>query len=198
MTDSADDFTRRIGARILGLRKSLGLSIEGLAAASGVSRSMISLVERGEASPTAAVLEKLSVGLGVTLAALFEPDVHARAVHAPLARRSAQPEWRDPDSGYVRRNVAPTGVGPGIQLVDVLFPAGARVTFDTALVAGHPSQYVWVLDGAMVITVGDVTHELHGGDCLWMSLEAPRVFHNPFPHDARYAVILHTDNPARG
>jgi transcriptional regulator with XRE-family HTH domain len=65
-----------------------GLSLDALASKSGVSRSMLSLIERGESSPTGVVLEKLAAGLRVTLASLF--DAPKAAVHppsGPLARR---------------------------------------------------------------------------------------------------------------
>jgi transcriptional regulator with XRE-family HTH domain len=52
----------RVAAQVRGLRAQLGLSLEALARSSGVSRSMISLIERGEASSTATVLERLATG----------------------------------------------------------------------------------------------------------------------------------------
>ena len=58
-------------------------------------------------SPTAAVLHKLATALGVVLAALFESPGPAQNGHGPLSRYEDQPEWRDPESGYVRRNVSP-------------------------------------------------------------------------------------------
>lgn len=66
------DINRRIADRVSALRAERGLSLDALAKKCDVSRSMISLIERGESSPTAAVLDKLAFGLGVTLASLFE------------------------------------------------------------------------------------------------------------------------------
>jgi len=83
----------RLARRVQGLRAALGLSLDELAARSGVSRSMISLIERSQSSPTAVVLERLAVGLNVSLASLFEPD-EPRA--GPVSRRAEQLEWRDP------------------------------------------------------------------------------------------------------
>ena len=68
------------------------------------------------------VLEKLAAGLGVALASLFDAPADARAPHGPVARRDDQPQWRDPASGYVRRNVSPPGVPQPTQIVEVLFP----------------------------------------------------------------------------
>jgi transcriptional regulator with XRE-family HTH domain len=109
MKDSPSDLNQRIALRVRQLRAARGLSLDALAGKCGVSRSMISLVERGESSPTAVVLEKLAAGLGVMLSALFEAPDHAGKCAGPLVRRDEQPQWRDPASGYRRRNVSPPG-----------------------------------------------------------------------------------------
>ena len=124
--------SHHIPERVRRLRSSQGLSLQALAKRSGVSRSMISLIERGETSPTAVVLEKLAAGLGVTLPSLFDAPaggLEARA-RSRVARRGDQPEWQDPASGYVRRNVSPAGVPQPMQIVEVLFPPGGRVAFE--------------------------------------------------------------------
>jgi transcriptional regulator with XRE-family HTH domain len=196
--DAAPGLTDRISGRVKELRDQRALSLDALAKASGVSRSMISLIERGETSPTAVVLEKLSIALGVTLASLFElSSVAASAARSPILRRGDQVEWKDPASGYRRRNVSPAGPVQPVQIVEVNFPAGARVTFDTAMYAVRASQHVWILDGEMSVTVGTDVYRLRTGDCLWMSLEMPRVFHNPTRKAARYAVVLCTEPSPR-
>lgn len=197
MTTDAVSLDTRIAERVRQLRSAAGLSLEALAGRCGVSRSMISLIERGETSPTAVVLEKLAAGLGVTLASLFDAPAQSAAEALPLSRREAQREWQDPDSGYRRRNVSPPDVLQPVQIVDVAFPPGARVAFDIGMRDIHVSQQVWVLEGAMQITVGDVKHALHTGDCLFMTLDRPIVFHNPTRDAARYAVILHTETVRR-
>jgi transcriptional regulator with XRE-family HTH domain len=156
----------------------LRLSLADLATRSGVSRSMISLIERGEASPTAVVLEKLASGLGVVLPALFEVEIDgAPEPGGPLARRADQPVWKDPASGYVRRNVSPGGVRQPMQIVEVRFPPAARVAFDNGPAHRRVYQQVWVLEGAINITVGPDRHQLRAGDCLAMQLDHP-MFHN--------------------
>ena len=69
--ESPPDLNEQIAERVRTLRAGQALSLEALADKSGVSRSMISLIERGESSPTAAVLQKLATALNVTLQALF-------------------------------------------------------------------------------------------------------------------------------
>src|SRR6478735_1965855 len=113
ITDTPTHLPQRIAERVRELRAQRGLSLEALATRAGVSRSMISLIERGESSPTAVVLERLATGLGVVLAHLFELAGTALAPPAsPVARHNGQAEWRDPESGYRRRNVSPAGPHP--------------------------------------------------------------------------------------
>ena len=63
---------QRIAEGVRTLRRDQGYSLAALSEKSGVSRSMISLIERGESSPTAVVLEKLAVALNRSLAELFD------------------------------------------------------------------------------------------------------------------------------
>src|SRR5688572_18927903 len=82
MESAVPEVQARLAARLRRLRADRGLTLDALAERAGVSRSMISLVERGESSPTAAVLDRLAAGLGVTIASLFTEE--ARADASPL------------------------------------------------------------------------------------------------------------------
>ena len=183
------DVTERLARRLQSLRQAQGLSLDALAARSGVSRSNISLIERGKSSPTATVLDKLSAALGVTLASLFEEPAAATAPPSPLARRADQPLWTDPASGYRRRNLSPACPAP-IQLVEVEFPPGQRVAYETGPRPAAVHQQLWVIAGCMQLSVGDTTWLLQAGDCLAMQLDQPMLFHNPGDQPARYLVAL--------
>jgi transcriptional regulator with XRE-family HTH domain len=198
MEDTTADLNQRIAERVRELRASRGLSLATLAGKSGVSRSMISLIERGESSPTAVVLEKLAAALGVTLASLFDaPAAAAQSPSGPVARRDDQPEWQDPASGYRRRNVSPPGVPQPMQIVEVRFPPGGRVAFETGARDVRVHQQVWVLEGSIDVTLGGERHRLREGDCLAMQLDRPTLFHNPTRKPARYAVVIASETPSR-
>lgn len=178
------DINDRIASRISDLRSRRGLTLDALAHKSGVSRSMISLIERAESASTAIVLERLATGLDVPLASLFDeptprPD--------PISRRSSQLEWRDPASGYLRRNVSPSGVSSPIRIVEVEFPPGARVAFDSGTRA---HQQVWVLEGSIEVRAGAESYALNAGDCVAFVLDRPTAFSNPSTKPARYAVVI--------
>ncbi len=179
----------RIAHRVRDMRAQRGLSLDALATQCGISRSMISLIERAESSPTAVLLERLATGLGVPLAALFEAPLPTRE---PVSRAAGRLSWRDPHSGYVRSNVSPAGFDSPIQIVEVSFPPKARVAYETGARRPEIHQQVWVLEGTIEVTVGDARHRLGAGDCLALVLDRPLTYYNPARVTARYAVVIVT------
>jgi transcriptional regulator with XRE-family HTH domain len=177
---------KALGERIKALRTRHAYTLEALAKRSGVSRAMISKIERGEVSATAVLLHRLCGGLGIPLSGLFADE---RAPGSVLSRAARQPVWRDPATGYVRRDVAPPGTASAVDIVDVVFPPGARVAFKRPW-SGRGGQHVWVLDGTLELTVGDTVNVLEAGDCLYMRLDAPLVYRNTGKTPVRYAVVL--------
>lgn len=182
------DIERRVADRLKVLRAERGLTLDELAKRSGVSRSMISLIERAESSPTASVLDKLSAALGVTLASMFAEE--ARVDAQPVARRGEQVAWSDPESGYVRRNLSPAGFPSPIELVEVVLPAGARVAYDSGFRDPPVDQQVWVIEGAIEVRVGEQVHQLEAGDCLAMRVDRPIGYRNRGRTAARHLVAL--------
>lgn len=176
-----------IGAHLKTLRLAQAMTLDGLAGRAGVSRAMISRIERGEASPTAQLLARLCSALGTTLSRFFAAgEVFA----VPLRRRQHQHVWRDPDTGYLRRSVSPDGMGSPVDIVEVEFPAGARIVFEQQQFDAGLTQHLWLFDGELIMTAGTETHRLEAGDCLFMRLCENHAFHNPSDRPARYAIIL--------
>jgi transcriptional regulator with XRE-family HTH domain len=180
-----DVVTESLAERVRQEREGRGWSLADLAQRSGVSRAMISKIERAEASPTAELLHRLCAGFGIPLAAIFS----APNTTSPVSRRADQPEWRDPATGYIRRNISPAGFPATAQIVDVVFPPRARVVFDN-LRDTVVEQQIWMLEGCMQLTIGRETYLLETGDCLAMRLDRPITFRNPSEQPARYAVVL--------
>jgi transcriptional regulator with XRE-family HTH domain len=182
----------RIASRARAMRLSLGLTLDDLAELSGVSRAMISKVERGEVSPTAVLLGRLANALQTTLSDFFKDET----VGGPLVRAGDQPVWRDPATGYLRRNV--TANHAGLDIVDVVLPPGATVTYDNAVQPQGVSQVVWVLDGRLRMELGGEAYDLVTGDSLAMRLDRPTRYQNISAQPVRYAVALTRPQSLRG
>ena len=190
LATGAPGINSRIASRVRALRADLGMTLDALAAKCDVSRSMISLVERGESSPTAVVLEKIATGLQVPLATLFEDS---GASVDPVSRCEDRTPWRDPQSGYVRRNISPANFPSPIQIVVIVLPAGTQVAYETGVRDVSIDQQIWVQEGSVEVTLGRVTHRLGEDDCLAMRLDAPTAFRNRTRKPARYLVIIASD-----
>jgi transcriptional regulator with XRE-family HTH domain len=187
MESTLDTFETDIGERMKALRLAQTMTLDDLARRSGVSRAMISRIERGEASPTAQLLARLCSALGTTLSRFFATGDEAGS---PLLRHADQRVWRDPDTGYLRRSVSPDNVGSPVDIVEVEFPPGARVVFEQQQFDPGFTQHLWLFEGRLTMTAGDETHVLDAGDCLFMRLAEAHIFHNPHGAPARYAIIL--------
>jgi transcriptional regulator with XRE-family HTH domain len=185
MSTIVNDPTAPLAARIALEREARGWSLADLAAKSGVSKAMISKIERGEASPTASLLGRLSGAFGLTLSTLL-----ARAEHAGgrLLRAADQPQWQDPATGYVRRQVSQRCDLP-LELVRVELPAGAAVSFPASSYT-FIRQMLWVLKGKLTFIEGDTVYEMEPGDCLLLGPPVDCMFRTRGRDSCIYLVVL--------
>ena len=183
--DKDDDLDTRIGAHIRAEREGRGWSLTDLAARAAVSRAMIHKIERGESSPTANLLGKLSGAFGLSMSSLL---AGAEQRQGRLARQADQPVWTDPDTGYLRRHVSPRTDLP-MDLVEVTLPPGAQVAMPASAYA-FQRQLIWVLDGALAFHEGEAQHDMQAGDCLELGPPADCLFRNPHDRPCRYAVLV--------
>jgi transcriptional regulator with XRE-family HTH domain len=174
-----------LAARLKQERVQRSWSIAELAKRSGVSRAMISKVERAEASPTAALLGRLSGAFGLTLSTLLS---RAESSRERLARAAKQPVWTDPSTGYVRRAVSPPTGGP-LELVSVVLPAGAAVSYPASAYAFLYHQLL-VLAGTLHFQEGATEYTLRPGDCLEFGAPADCTYANRGPGLCRYLVAV--------
>ena len=185
MSADADETAARLAACIRAERTARGWALAELAARDDVAKATISKIERGDASPTAVVLVKLAGAFGLTLAGLL---LRAEGGGGRLSRAADQPVWRDPESGYRRRQVFARPDHP-LELVEVELPPGARVTLPAASYA-RIRQVVWVRAGTLTLSAAGERHTLSRGDCLAFGPPADTTFANDGKRPCRYAVAL--------
>jgi transcriptional regulator with XRE-family HTH domain len=185
MDTIVNDLSAQLAQRLKTERERRAWSIADLAAQSGVSKAMISKIERGEASPTAVLLGKLSGALGLTLSTLLsrldEPGERLRCA-------AQQPIWIDPGTGYERRQISPAVSAP-LELVEVRLPAGARVALPASSYA-FIKQLIWVREGTLVFMEGAHRHDLGPGDCLTLGPPQDCEFRNETKKPCTYVVAV--------
>jgi len=185
MATLIDDPSRQIARRVRLEREIRGWSLADLAERSGVSKATISKIEREEVSPTAVILVRLAGAFDLTLAGLL---LRAEGEGHRLSRAVEQPVWRDPESGYLRKQVFCRPDHP-VEVVQVELPAGQRVVLPASSYA-NIRQAVWVQAGDLVILEGGDRHHLGAGDCLGFGPPSEVTFANETAEPCVYLVVL--------
>ena|SRR5580658_1615341 len=184
----------RLADRLRVERESRGWTLADLAARSGVSRAMISKIEHNEASPTAALLGRLSAAFGLTMSQLF-----ARMEALPggqIARAAEQPAWQDPETGFRRRSLSPPGPGP-LELVWGELPPGAEISYPAGSLTFIADQQLVVVAGELSIIQEGTIHLLGAGVCLRFGPPRDVTFHNQGAARCRYVVAVLRAGDAR-
>src|SRR5260370_14276512 len=161
MATLVDSSSTQIARRLRLERELRHWSLADLGERSGVSKATISKIEREEVSPTAVILLRLANAFDLTLAGLL---LRAEGEGERLSRAAEQPVWRDPETGYLRRQVFSRPDNP-IEIIRVEMPAKQRVTLPASSYA-HIRQILWVQSGALVITEAGERDEVGARDCL--------------------------------
>jgi len=179
------DVSAHLAGRISRERATRKWSLAELADRSGVSRAMLSKIEREEVSPTATVLMRVASALDLTLAELLTAPAEA---DARLLRAGGQPVWIDPATGYRRRQVYLSASLP-MELVEVDLPAGAAVAAPASSYA-LIRQIVWLIEGRLTIVEGDGRTALQAGDRLEFGPPSDCAFVNESVAACRYLVAV--------
>jgi transcriptional regulator with XRE-family HTH domain len=181
-----DLMEKRIADGLKLRRDQLGLSVADLAEKSGVSRAMISKIERLEASPTAVLLGRLCNGLGITLSSLIASA--ETAASPPIARAGDQPVWRDPGTGLLRTMISPRNTHSRVEIVQLELPIGAEVHYEP--VRNSYDQHLVILQGKLSLVEGADAFELHAGDCMHSRVDVAHTFANRGRSACKYLVVI--------
>ncbi len=176
----------RLGVRVRDLRKDRGLTLEELAAASGVSRAMISKLERGEKNPTLVIAARLAEGLGVSLSRLAGVEERREVVVVPRERR---PVLRDPETGFERQSLSPTFAGRGVEFLRNVIPEGST-SGDFPPHRKGVEEHLVVERGELEATLGGETHLLREGDGLFFEADVPHRFDNVGRGECSYYLVI--------
>jgi transcriptional regulator with XRE-family HTH domain len=176
----------RLGERIRALRRERGLTLEVLAGRSGVSRAMISKLERGEKNPTLVVAAKVAEGLGVSLSQLVGVEERREVVVVPRERRMVV---RDPETGFERQLLSPSFGGRGIEFIKNVVPGGSSSGEFPPHRRGV-EEYVVVERGRLRAILGGEEYLLEEGDALYFEADVPHRFDNAGEEVCSYYLVI--------
>ena len=176
----------RLGERARELRWRRGLTLEELAERSGVSRAMISKLERGEKNPTLVVVAKLAEGLGVTLSRLAGMEERREVVVVPRERRMVM---RDPETGFERQLLSPNFVGIGVEFIRNEIPEGSTSGEFPPHRRGV-EEHIVVEQGTLRAMLGGEEYLLREGDALYFEADVPHRFDNAGGGVCSYYLVI--------
>jgi transcriptional regulator with XRE-family HTH domain len=176
----------RLGERIRALRRERGLTLEVLGGRSGVSRAMISKLERGEKNPTLVVAAKVAEGLGVSLSQLVGVEERREVVVVPRERRMVV---RDPETGFERQLLSPSFGGRGIEFIKNVVPGGSSSGEFPPHRRGV-EEYVVVERGRLRAILGGEEYLLEEGDALYFEADVPHRFDNAGEEVCSYYLVI--------
>ena len=181
-----DEAEAQLSQRLKLEREARSWSQADLAGRSGVAKASISKIERGEMSPSAGLLVRLAAAFDLTLAGLLLRA--ERGEGGRLTRAADQPAWRDPATGYRRRQIFSRPDHP-LEMVHVELPPGKTVNFPAWSYA-HIRQAVWCQSGHLTIREGSHRHDLSSGDSLGFGGPSEVTFANEGDTPCFYIVGL--------
>lgn len=174
-----------LGERIRAERIRRSMSLDDLALRSGVSRSMLSAVERGGKVPSVLVLDRIATALDTSIGRILGDERTARVV---VLRHGEQDIAHDP-SGWERRVLSPVLPGVEFEFMRTTIPPGVDAgTFSPHAVGSR--EYVAIERGALLLTIDGVPYTLTAGDSIYYDGDVLHAFANPCSEPLVYYLAM--------
>ena len=186
------DPSSNIGRNIRHRRQALGLSLDALAQASGVSSTMLSEVERARKNPTVKLAYQIALALGCSLTELLESSARPTV---SMTRASERRTLLDPDTGVVRHGLRPPLLDRHLEVAWYELPAGQSSGEMGPNLAGVV-ELLTVIEGRARIVLGGTAHELEPGDSIIYGPQTTTEYQNPGPEPARLMLLIDTSKAA--
>jgi XRE family transcriptional regulator, regulator of sulfur utilization len=172
-----------LGKQMQGLRTERGMTLQDLADASSVSVSMLSAVERGQKAATVTVLDRIAVGLGVSLPVLL---VLAAGTSVIVRRAADQEVIREP-GGWQRTILTPVIPGVNFEWVRTTLPPGCEPGWYPAYAPGS-HEFITVDSGTLRLRVDDREIDLRPGDSAYFAADARHGYANRGTEPCTYQI----------
>lgn len=172
-----------VGKRIRELRTQKDLSLRALAKLSGLSTNAISLIERGDNSPTVSSLHNLATALAVPITAFFEQNADAQVIHLKKSYRPTS------ETAGVKMENLGSGL-PSQQLEPFLMTIAPGGSSTSSQITHSGEEFVYVLKGALVSRINDKEYQLEEGDSLLFLASQPHIYRNETKKAAQIIIVF--------
>ncbi len=191
IVEKRDSLEQKLGRRIQDLRLKQRLTLEKLAEFSGVSRAMLSQIERGEKNPTVSVAVKIAKALGVNLFHLIgESEEHRKVKILP---KEQQLSIKNPATNFEQRLLSPTFENRHLEIMRHLIPEKIG---SGDLPPSHKGveKYLIVEKGKLKVTLDGETYLLAQGDAMYFEGNVPHRYENAGRGVCSYLIVVSSKN----
>ncbi len=185
-SQSAEDVSRHVCRRIHELRQVRGWSLDVLSRASGVSRSMLSQIEREQANPTLAVTVKIASALGLSMAELLEQVAPAQNIE--IIRAEDRSHIFRADSNCSIRTLSPLHLEKDVEFYEVLLNADGILR--SAAHFEGTREFLTVQKGKVSVTSDTELTELNKGDSASYRADVPHEIKNMSKSEALVFLVV--------
>jgi XRE family transcriptional regulator, regulator of sulfur utilization len=180
-----EDLTQLVAVNLKRIREEKKLSLEKLSELSGVSKSMLSQIERGDSSPTIATVWKIANGLKVSFTALFNsPQSEPTVIH----RMDLKPMTED-DGRYRLYPLFPIEDGRRFEVYEVEIEPGGFLQAEA-----HPDgtqEFLTIFSGELTIRIDEQDFPVKMGDAIRFRADRPHAYHNSGKELSRINLVIH-------
>lgn len=167
------------------LREEKRLSLDRVADLTGVSKSMLGQIERGESNPTVATVWKIAGGLKVSFTALInspQPDTLV------IERNAVEPLLEDAGR-YRIYPFFPYEEGRPFEMYTVEMERGSYLSAEAH--GPGTQEFITVFEGELTIRVGNEEFTVRTGDSIRFKADRPHAYHNSGEGMTRLSMVIH-------
>ncbi|WP_394788914.1 helix-turn-helix domain-containing protein [Rhodoferax sp.] len=180
----------RVGDTLAALRQAQSLSLDALSRKAGVSKSMLSQIERAQANPTVAVVWRLANALGVPLGDLLGAPPPPAEPAITVVPAHATPSLRNPDGACELRILGPIELAGQFEWYALSLKGGGAL--ESQAHEDGTREHLTVFAGTLEVTAGDSTQRLSPGETARYAADRPHVIRNVGKTEASaWLVVLH-------
>lgn len=172
--------------KIKEIRNKKKISLQKLSDLSGVSKSMISKIEREEKNPTLQVAAQIAEALGTTLSSLLDEPQNKEIV---IIKKDERITYQDELTGFQRILISPQLETEGIEFIKNIIPKGSK-SADFPAHRNGVKEYITISKGKLLALIGDQKFYLEAGDSIFFQANNKHQFENIGDTECHYYLII--------
>jgi len=179
-----------LGPRLHAIRKARGLTLDELSERSGISKSMLSQIERGQANPTFGTLWNITQSLGLELSELVEAGARRPAAAIERLAANLTPTINSKDGSCVLRILSPGGTAGLMEWYELAIEPGGRLESEPH--GQGAMEHLSCLAGRLTVRSDGAAQELAAGDTVRYRGDVAHAIVNPGKQPARALLVVIT------